>query len=386
MARNGYKIFDADTHVGPAADILLRYLTSQEQARLTAWEPYKAVNARTRHVTYTRGVRSYRRRLGDAEADTSAASSRYMAGFTGAHKGKDPSPLVDADPAARIQDMDEEGVDVNLTLPSGWFGTWTLSEDPEVEVMMYRAYHRWMDDYCGAFPERLTGVILVSARQVEQGLEEMTRWARQRWPLGVFVYAPYGMPLDHPSLEPVWAAAQDHDLAVVLHTFTVMPPYAPGGLDTWDNLWLQRSAAHPWCGMRNMAALIGSGVMDRYPRLRLGTLEAGHSWLPFWMARLDEHAHSIAAALPPLQHKPSDYVLSGRYFQSIEIPEGCQLTRMVIDLLGEDVLLYASDYPHGESWFPKSVDTVLSWDLPATARRKLFWDNAVKFYARYGRV
>jgi hypothetical protein len=46
-----------------------------------------------------------------------------------------------------------------------------------------------------------------------------------------------------------------------------------------------------------MAALIGSGVMDRYPQLRIGTLEAGHSWLPFWMARLDEHAHSIAAAL-----------------------------------------------------------------------------------------
>src|SRR5215467_9634392 len=65
------------------------------------------------------------------------------------------------------------------------------------------------------------------------------------------------------------------DLAVVLHTFTVMPPYAPGGQDTWDNLWLQRSAAHPWCGMRNMAAMIGSGVMDRYPTLRVGTLEAG---------------------------------------------------------------------------------------------------------------
>ena len=81
----------------------------------------------------------------------------------------------------------------------------------------------------------------------------------------MLVYAPYGTPLDHPSLEPNWAAAQEHDLSAVLHTFTVMPPYAPGGLDTWDNLWLQRSAAHPWCGMRNMAAVIGSGVMDRYP-------------------------------------------------------------------------------------------------------------------------
>src|SRR5437762_8093532 len=72
------------------------------------------------------------------------------------------------------------------------------------------------------------------------------------------VYAPVGMPLDHPALEPLYAEAAELDLAVVLHTFTVMPPYAPGGEDTWDNLWLQRSAAHPWCGMRNMAALIGS--------------------------------------------------------------------------------------------------------------------------------
>lgn len=154
MARNGYQIFDADTHVGPAAEILARYLTAQEQARLTSWEPYKSVQRRTGHVTYTRGARAYRRRLGLADTDTSTASTGYMAGFTGAHKGQDPSPLVDADPAERIKDMDLEGVDVNLTLPSGWFGTWTLSEDPEVETMMYRAYHRWMDDYCGAFPAR----------------------------------------------------------------------------------------------------------------------------------------------------------------------------------------------------------------------------------------
>ena len=74
--------------------------------------------------------------------------------------------------------------------------------------------------------------------------------------------------------------------------------------------------------------------------------------------------------------------MSGRYFQSIEIPEGAQLTRAVIDLLRRTPM-YASDYPHGESWFPKSVETVLGWDLPETAKRKLFWDNAVRFYARY---
>jgi hypothetical protein len=219
---------------------------------------------------------------------------------------------------------------------------------------------------------------------VQSGIEEIRRWGKSRWAWAVMAYAPYGVPLDHPSLEPVWAAAQEHDLAVVLHTFTVMPPYAPGGLDTWENLWLQRSAAHPWCGMRNMAALIGAGVMDRYPNLRVATLEAGHGWLPFWMSRIDEHAETIAAAIPKLKAKPSDYVTSGRYFQSIEIPEGEKLTNAVIDLVGEDVLMYASDYPHGESHFPKSVQKVLDWDMPQGRKRKLFWDNAVRLYARCG--
>jgi predicted TIM-barrel fold metal-dependent hydrolase len=249
---------------------------------------------------------------------------------------------------------------------------------------MYRAYHRWMKDYCGAYPNRLGGVILVGTRDVESGLAEIKRCGKEPWAWAVMAYAPYGVPLDHPSLEPVWAAAQDHDLAVVLHTFTVMPPYAPGGLDTWENLWLQRSAAHPWCGMRNMASLIGAGVMDRYPKLRVATLEAGHGWLPFWMSRIDEHAETIAAAIPKLKGKPSEYVMGGRYFQSIEIPEGAKLTNAVIDLVGEHVLMYASDYPHGESHFPKSVGMVLDWQMAEGRKRKLFWDNAVRLYARAG--
>ena len=379
MARDGYRIFDADTHVGPDARILSGYLSAAEKDRMAGWAEYKARD-RYGHVTYTKGQRRYRRRLGQAEPD--AAPAGYMAGFTGVKRTRDPSPDVDADPAARIADMDLEGVDVNLTLPSGWFGTWTAGDDVALEMAMYRAYHRWMEDYCSAYPSRLGGVILAGARDTAGGLAEIKRWGKSGWAWGMMVYAPVGMPLDHPALEPFYAAAAVFDLAVVLHTFTVMPPYAPGGQDTWDNLWLQRSAAHPWCGMRNMASLIGSGVMDRYPSLRIGTLEAGHGWLPFWIARLDEHAETIKAALPELKFRPSDYVLSGRYFQSIEIPEGAQLTNAVADLIGDDLLMYASDYPHGESHFPESAGLVVAWNMTEERKRKLLWDNAVRFYAR----
>src|SRR5262249_34985451 len=292
------------------------------------------------------------------------------------------SPEVDADAGERIKDMDYERVDVNLTLPSGWFGTWTAGDDVALEMAMYRAYHRWMEEYCGAYPNRLRGVILAGARDIEGAPGGVRLRAKRGWPGGMSSLAPAGMPLDHPSLEPLYAAAAELDLAVVLHTFTVMPPYAPGGQDAWDNFWLQRSAAHPWCGMRNMAALIGSGGIDRYPTLRVGTLGAGPGWLQFWMAQLDEHAETIKAALPELMHKPSDYITGGHYFQSIEIPEGARLTNAVTDLIGDHVLMCASDYPHGESHFPASVSLVLDWEMVTERKSKLFWDNAVRFYAR----
>ncbi len=381
MARNGYKIFDSDTHVGPYMEVLSAYLTDAEKKRLPAWEEHRNVSKHG-YQTYTKGQRRYRRRLGTAKPEETPGG--YMAGFTGVKKEREVAARGDHDPAERIKDLDYEGVDVNLTLPSGWFGTWTTGDDVALETGMYRAYHRWMQDYCGAYPERLGGLILACGRDVAGAVEEIRRWGKSRWAWGVMAYAPYGMPLDHPDLEPIWAEAAAHDLAVILHTFTVMPPYAPGGQDNWDNLFLQRSASHPWCGMRNMASLIGSGVMDRYPKLRIGTLEAGHGWLPFWMMRIDEHAETIKAALPELKQKPSEYVLCGRYFQSIEIPEGAKLTNAVCDLVGEDLLMYASDYPHGESHFPKSVETVMGWAMPEARKRKLFWDNAVRLYARCG--
>jgi predicted TIM-barrel fold metal-dependent hydrolase len=387
MARDGYKIFDADTHVGPVMEVLDNYLTETERAKLPAWEKYKYKNNKdgfTKNTTsYLRGQRNYRRRLGHATTDEQKLKG-YNAAFTSAFVGRVPSSRVDFEPAVRIEEMDLEGTDVNLMLPSGWFGTWTSSDDVALEMGMYRAYHHWMNDYCAAYPDRLGGVLLISARDIAGSLEEMRRWSKSRWAWGVLPYAPYGMPLDHPDLEPIWAAAQDYDMVIALHTFTSMPPYTPGGQDNWENMFLQRSAAHPWCGMRNMASLIGNGVMERYPMLRIGTLEAGHGWLPFWLARIDEHADTCASAIPQLPQKPSEYAMSGRYFQSIEIHEGAKITNSVSDFVGEGVLMYGSDYPHGESRFPKSVDTVMGWDMPEARKRKLLWDNPVKFYARSG--
>jgi predicted TIM-barrel fold metal-dependent hydrolase len=380
MVRNAFRVFDADTHVRPDADLLEPYLPVAARTKLEQFEKYKATN-REGAVTYLMGARHYKRPLGSADEE-SPEKREYMRGYK-RHQHGSPDPLGERDPVARVKDMDIEGVDVNLMLPSGWFGAWTTVEDISLETAMYEAYHRWMAGYCAAFPNRLKSVVLVSARDVKTSVNELRRCARESWPLAVFVYAPYQFPLDHPDLEPVWKTAADYDLSVALHTFTVMPPYAPGGLDSWNNLWLQRSAAHPWCGQRNMAAIIGAGIMERYPSIRVGTLEAGHGWLPSWVNRLDEHTKLCPEALPQLKQTIREYVTGGRYFQSIEVSEGAAITQSVIKLVGPDILMFGSDYPHGESWFPVSVDTVLSWNLKEDDLRKLLWDNAVRFYRRY---
>jgi predicted TIM-barrel fold metal-dependent hydrolase len=381
MAKNGYKVYDSDTHVGPTMEVLNNYITQAEKDKLVGWEKFKNTSKKNK-TNYTKGSRTYRRRLGLAKPEEVAATG-YMAAFEGTQTSRKPAPNTDEDIKARLADMDFEGVDVNFMLPSGWFGTWTIDEDVELEMGMHRAYHRWLSDYCAADKKRLGAAIVASGRDVKGALAEIKKWGKSDWAWGVLPYAPYGMPLDHPDLEPIWAACQDYDLTVSLHTFTVMPPYAPGGMDNWDNLFLQRSAAHPWCGMRNMASLIGAGVMDRYPNLRIATLEAGHGWLPFWLARIDEHAKTIKTAIPKLKHLPSEYATGGRYFQSIEVPEGEKLTNACTELLGDHVLMYASDFPHGESHFPETVGMVMDWKtMKDDVKRKLLWDNCVKCFPR----
>ena len=157
MARNGYKIFDSDTHVGPYMEVLSEYLTEAEKKRLPAWERHRNVSKQG-YQTYTKGQRAIAG--GSAPPSPRRHRADTWPGLPGSRRNARPSPRVDHDPAERIKDMDYEGVDVNLTLPSGWFGTWTAGDDVALETGMYRAYHRWMEDYCGAYPERLGGVIL----------------------------------------------------------------------------------------------------------------------------------------------------------------------------------------------------------------------------------
>ncbi|HSB62345.1 MAG TPA: amidohydrolase family protein [Vicinamibacteria bacterium] len=380
--RDGFRAFDADTHVNPAAEVLERYVDPDFRPRLAELAPYRVATGQMMGGTPgTHQIRVqtkyYRRVLGEAGAHES---------FTGRgthwRGSKIPRPGVQDDQAAnRVLDMDDEGTDAHFLVPTLWASVVGLP-DVSLETGLIRAYHRHAADFCGQFPDRLHTAIVASTRDVPEAVREIERWAGARWAVAVLPLMGADVPLDHPDLEPIWRAAQAHDLAVVHHSNTWNPPYFPAYRDLWDNIFLGRLASHPWGGMRFLAAFIGAGIMDRYPRLRVGTLECGFGWLPFWAKRMDEQAVYVGGTAP-LAHAPSEYLTSGRYFCTIERHEGEDLFNYVTSVLGDGVLMWASDYPHSECQFPDSVDNILRWgSLKDDVRRKLLWDNAARFYGR----
>ena len=137
--------------------------------------------------------------------------------------------------------------------------------------------------------------------------------------------------------------------------------------------------------MRFIAAVIGGGIMDRYPNLRVGTLNAGlagcRSGAAAWTSSM-----RMSASTAPLKMKPSEYLSSGRYFCSVERHAGPDMYDAVTRFLGDDVLMYASDYPHSECQFPETVSNFLAWNVRSEARRKLMGGNADRFFRQANAV
>jgi predicted TIM-barrel fold metal-dependent hydrolase len=368
--KNGFRVYDTDTHIDPGADVLERYVDPGFRPRLADLAPYKvaiksrSTDAGVRH-TYRFDQRLYERTLGEAEARPGTGDGRVWRGE------RRPSPgVVDDRSDNRVFDMDAEGSDVHFLVPSVWTSVVGLP-DVSLEVGLIRAYHRHMAEFCGPYPDRLKGPIVASTRDVAEAVREIRDWGTSKWAVAVQPLLDNDRPVDHPDLEPIWRAAEEHDLAIVHHSFTWSPPYFPGYQDMWDNVYLARLCSHPWGAMRFMAGFLAGGILDRHPGLRLCVLECGFGWLPFWVRRMDEQV-SYVGRTAKLKHLPSEHFAAHEHEPMFE---------MVTQALGDGCLMFGSDYPHYESWFPHSIDKILDWSSVTGERaRKLFWDNAARCF------
>jgi uncharacterized protein len=380
--RNGYKVYDADTHVSPSVEVFGSYVSKRVRELVPDLDERVAEikigwAGEVREPPYKHSYRlagagggwgtASPRVLGEGEP---RRQERHFQHFMGSR-----FPTEGGDEVAdiRVADMDTEGVDVHMMVPAGANG----HENPEVEMEFIRANHRWLSDFCGEHPSRLKSLIVATGRSVEESVEEIHRYGSEPWAVGVQPYMPLDYPMDHPDNDPIFRAAEEENLAIVHHSFATG---YPGYRDLWNNPFIGRSASHPWAAMRFVASMTGSGILDRFPDLRFAILESGFGWLPFWAKRLDDQMIYVGYVNETLKYKPSEYLTSGRFFASIEMHEGPEMMRDVVELMGEGILMMGTDYPHAESRFPESVDKVLAWGeagVSESALRKLLWDNSV---------
>ncbi len=286
--------------------------------------------------------------------------------------GREIDPACHWDPTVRLKDMDTAGVDVCVMFPSQSDGLCNLN-DVGFESAMHRAYHRFMTDYCAESDGRLRWVADASLRDIPDTIAELKLLAKEDDTCaGMFISRamPDGTMLDNPVLLPLFAASQELDLPIWVHGGANRPPYTPW-VDATNSLY------HGLGGMYAMSAMIGGGIFDLFPKLRIGLFESGCGWLPWMLNKLDDGMHPGSAQTPLLKRTPSEIVHSGQFFCSLDADE--EQIEHVVDDIGEEVLLLSTDYPHGGSCWPDGVPLIVNRDMPESAKLKILGENAKRF-------
>ncbi len=260
------------------------------------------------------------------------------------------------DPVQRLCDMDSEGIDVAVLYPTVSFFFPEVG-DPALHAALCRAYNDWLAGFCRSDPRRLIGVALLPLDDVEASIRELERTTAEHGFRGAFFRPnPYaGRPIQHPCYEPFWDCAASLGVAIAVHE-GISDSLPTLGRGRSENPVLLHLMSHPFEQMAACAGLILGGVMERHPALRFVFLESGCGWLPYWLERMDGHWETWTSHLRPVKHKPSDY-FRRQCFVSMDPDDA--LAPAVVERVGDECLVWASDYPHIDAPFPGAVKQTL---------------------------
>lgn len=281
------------------------------------------------------------------------------------------------EPHERIKVMDSEGIDVSILY--GSLGLTYSAREPAIAAAACRAYNNWAADFCRPYPNRLYSVAPVPLIDVDAAITEMRRVVKDHGAKSVTIRPnPYNnRHLSDPAYEPFWAEAQELDCTIAVHS-AVSGDLPTAGFERYQDFFRRMMIAHPFEQMMGAMDLISGGVLERYPRLRFAVLEAGGAWVPYWLNRMDEFFEKIDHGMP-MKLKPSEYFMR-QFFVSCE-PEDVVL-KMVEHLGLQDIIMWASDFPHFDCEFPGVVEELKEHTehLSEETRRKIEGDNAARCY------
>ncbi len=267
------------------------------------------------------------------------------------------TPLAEAhpggsDPAARLEDMDTEGIDQVVLYPSVGLYFWGL-RDPVAAGELATAYNDWLASYCGRDRRRLFGAAMLPMQDPTAAVAELRRAVTQLDLRAAFVRPNpcQARSLSDRSYDPVWEAAQELGVLIGVHegSSVTLPTL---GADRPFNPLVLHATSHPFEQMLACAQLMAFGTFERHPDLKVVFLESGGGWVPYWLERLDEQAETFGGFCPDMRRRPSEY-FSRQCAVSFEVDE--QTLPALLAFIGHDRVVWGSDYPHHDATFPGAV-------------------------------
>lgn len=279
-----------------------------------------------------------------------------------------------------LANADTDGIAEMVLFPS--FGLCVPSlEDPDLGAGIARLYNEWIAGLCAQSQGRLHAAAVVPIEHGEVAIAVMGEAKELGLVCTVVPPALKSRNLDHPDLEAFYAAAEEMDMPLGVHG-------APGihlpkiGVDRFTNYIQVHCISFPFDQMTAMTALVSGGVFDRHPRLRVGFLESGAGWLPWFVERLHEHYESRGDWIQDgWRRTPEEYVEAGNVFITCEPDE--KTLPSVVDALGDRCVMFASDYPHWDGAWPNATSELVEHAegrLASESLARIAGANAREFY------
>jgi predicted TIM-barrel fold metal-dependent hydrolase len=290
-----------------------------------------------------------------------------------------PGQRDDPDAANWLRFLDESGIERTVLYPTAALAT-GLIQDRQWAVALTRAYNDWLHARFMQVSPRLIGMAVVPVQAPAEAARELRRAVRELGMPGAVLTGvtvtdrPYG----HPEYAPLLEEANALGCVLAIHGAVSLRL----GLDQFDSFIKTHTLEHPFAQMIQMTSLMFDGAFERYPNIRWAFLEAGVGWVPYMMDRLDEEWERRGQRwCPDLKRAPSEIIREGHIYFSCEVEE--RTLPSVVELLGDDRILWASDYPHERQraeYFGDIPEFAERSDLAESTKRKILHDNAVALY------
>jgi predicted TIM-barrel fold metal-dependent hydrolase len=285
-----------------------------------------------------------------------------------------------ASPELRIKDQERDGVGAEVIY--GILGLSRRIQDGETMGVVFRIYNDFAMQFRKYNPDRFAPLACLPNHDPKAGAEELRRIAKLGLTGAELIASDSVRPIWDRDWDVVWEAADETSIPISFHN-QGQDVRAVNSNDAHyeDNSKVRnavKQAVSRFGSAQFLASIIYSGAFDRYPGFRFVLGESSIGWIPYFLQRMDYEYEEEESFHLRLRLKPSDYFRINGFVTYERDAVGARL----MDLLGEDNVMWGSDYPHPDGTWPDSM-RFLEQELGCLSdkvRRKVTHDNAAKLY------